>query len=125
MNNTKTSRPANPCQFGKCTNDVKSKVPDIIKEDLVALAGNESVFVRDLITKHCYGVVGAHRGVRIDETTIAQYQTQMKDLIAGLAALEGKTPEDYVNEIVFRHVFGHVVSMPVSNGNGRPGIGTH
>jgi len=55
------SRTVKSCGFGKCTADIKTAVPDEVKEHMSALAvingQSLSEYTRDLFIQHCFGHV--------------------------------------------------------------------
>lgn len=59
------SRPVSPCPLGKCTDEIKTVVPEQVKEQLTALAilrgQTVSEYLRDLLVAHIFGHVYAIR----------------------------------------------------------------
>ncbi|HEX5464418.1 MAG TPA: hypothetical protein VFW88_06850 [Burkholderiales bacterium] len=67
MTDNAFSRSPTPHPLGKCDTELKTQVPEQLSDDLKCLASlndmTVSVYLRDLVTRHLYGDLGAARMV--------------------------------------------------------------
>ena len=65
QNDTQFSRSGSSCSFGKCTEEIKAKFPEEVKDQIAALATlnglTVSEYLRDMCIAHVYGHVATLR----------------------------------------------------------------
>lgn len=115
------SRPASSCPYGKCDEEAKAKVPELIKDLLTTVAFNHrqtpSEYLRDLIVGH---LLGAGRVMRAQSTGLPEYaEPDFDQAINALSFAAGMDRKSYEQSVLKAHVIGLGGQLPALNTSSR------
>ena len=122
INSPAFSRSKNTCAFGKCDEDVKTKVPGFVKDTIITEASRSvqptSEYTRDIYLKYFFGQVGFIKGKPVKDRS-----HNIEDLINALAVLNEMSVPEYKEKVMYEHVYGHVDIMHLKEINEMPQLG--